>query len=245
MTVLGFHVTAPDRAFAWCDSEVFSGTEAGVPAGHVLKMGVHALGNFVIVGTGRIGPFRDALDAVVMAQTFDDAIAKLPDAMRLACRAYSSEEISARAPLRGQTIAAVGFSHSRGAIVGATFDLTSDFEPVMPRRQYLSPAIDGGYVADHHSAISVADRQLVALRRQIPDASGGVLILAEITPSGINCRPLFDFTKGCLLSQPPALVFLPDGQRSTREVTVITPESQQAVLGSVPWLASSLSAGDR
>lgn len=204
MTVLGFQVISPDRAFAWCDSEVFSGTE-GIPTGHALKVAVNALGVFIVAGSGRLGPFRDAADAVVMCQTFDEAIARLPCAMRLACRAYASEEVSARAPLRGQTIAAVGFSHSRRAIVGATFDLQNDFEPVVPRRRFLSPPIDGARVADPHSAISVAQWQLAVLRREFAAATGGALILAEITPAGINCGPIFDFTTGRLLRRAPDL----------------------------------------
>jgi hypothetical protein len=211
MSILGFEIVAPDRAFAWCDTEVFAGMAPGEPCGHGQKMAANPLAASVLTGTGRMGPFRDAADAFGACLTFDEALRKLPAAMRLGARSYTADEISARAPLVGQLFGMVGFSHSRGSIVGATFDLADDFEPVVPRRRWRSPAGDGhSHVVDLHSAISLAAQQLDELRQELVAASGGALIFAEITPAEIRCGPVFDFISGCLLTRPPLLT-LPSG----------------------------------
>jgi hypothetical protein len=200
VTVLGFHVEAPHRAFAWCDSEVFA--EEDVPTGDKLKLAVNSLAACVIVGTGRWGPFRDVADDLLLYQTFDEAIAALPQAMRRASRAFSALEIAARAPLRSQLFAAVGFSHRYGRIVGASFNLADDFEPIFPRNSLTSPDINGAaHVLDEHSAISAAHNQLAELKASLPAATGGALVLAEVTPGGVRCGPIFDFRAGKMLGR--------------------------------------------
>jgi hypothetical protein len=198
MTCIGFEVVSPGRALAWCDSEVFA---EDVPTGDRVKLAVNSLAACVIVGTGRWGPFRDVADKLLSYQTFDEAIAALPQVMRRACQDFAALEIAARAPLRSQLFAAVGFSRRYGRIFGGTFNLADDFEPIFPQNSFMSPDIDSGLVLDEHSTISAAHNQLAELQASLPMATGGALTLAEITPASVRCGPIFDFRAGKMLAR--------------------------------------------
>jgi hypothetical protein len=196
-TILGGYVDAPDHAWVWCDTEVFSEDK---PSGDGLKLAINALAGCVLVGSGRMGPFRDAADALGTYPSFDEAVFELPRAIRRATRVYGAMEIAARAPLRSQFIGLVGFSEKFGRIVAAEFELGSDFRAMVPCREFLSPTIGEPMdIADEQSVIAVAGQQLEELRRSLPAGTGGALIVAEIGRDGIRCRPAFDFRTGRVL----------------------------------------------
>ncbi|HEX3919177.1 MAG TPA: hypothetical protein VHW60_17710 [Caulobacteraceae bacterium] len=195
MTCLGFQILAPDRAVAWADSEVFVDDE---PDGDRCKLFVNPLARFVVVGSGRMAIFTDAVEAMTRYLTFDEAVSELPGALRRSARHYSDTEIAARAPLDSATVAVVGSSQQYGRIVGAVLHLHRDFEPLTPQPSYLSPYVAGAgrLTTDRHGIISIASEQLVELRRFLPLASGGALVTAEVTREGVRCGPTFDLRQG-------------------------------------------------
>jgi hypothetical protein len=196
-TILGGFVDAPDRAFLWCDSEVFSEDRS---SGHAPKLAINSVGACCIVGSGRMGPFRDAADALLTCIDFDEAVAELPRAMRMATKVYRATEIAARAPLRSQFIGLIGFSRRYGRVVAAKFELDDDFAPAVPCRSFMSPTLDGVlHIKDHQSLIAIARRQLEVLRQRLPDAGGGALIIAEVGRDGVVCGPRFEFATGKVL----------------------------------------------
>lgn len=195
MTCCGFQIISPDRAVAWVDTEVFVDN---APDGHNAKLFVGALAATVAIGTGRMAIVFDAAEVVIRSLSFDDAVAALPGTLRRAVRSYSLTEIAARAPIEGGAVALVGFSRKYGTIIGAVFPHGRDFEPVIPMRSFLSPPLPNGscYAGNRDAVISIAAEQLVELQCDVPLATGGALVVAEIGRGGVRCGPVFDMRQG-------------------------------------------------
>jgi hypothetical protein len=192
MTAIGFSVINPRRAVIWADSEVYSEAE---PSSQANKFAVNALG-FVGAGTGPLGLVYAAADVVHRATEVDEAAIALPPALRRA-RAEALAGPVARSAVTGATYALIGHSAGMGRVVGYLFSAADDFCPALARA-WCSPAIGmrADEVDDEWSALAAAQAQLVEVRRIMPAATGGMVILAEIDGTRISARPVFDLTTG-------------------------------------------------
>jgi hypothetical protein len=205
MTVIGFEVASSEQAYAWADAEVYA---EGKPSGWAPKLYVNPLARMVFVGSGRIGIIRDAADDFSNRLSFDEAVDALPQTLRRAAHGFQALEIAARAPLTTAVIAVIGFSQRYG-LAGFVFDSRTEFEPNGPCRSYMTPAsAQKTYGApDEQGIVSTASHQLEEIRRELPLATGGALVLAEINRQAVRAGPIFDLAIGKMLRngwRPPA-----------------------------------------
>jgi hypothetical protein len=227
MTCCGFNIIDPEHALVWADTEVFLDDQ---PDRHACKVGINKLAGVVTVGTGCLALVRAAADALGRYSSFDQASLELPVELRRAEQDFDME-IAARAPLGLQAQAMVGRSGRYGRIVGVIFRGRDNFAPALPARSFLAPEIDdSGEIDGEAAVIAAAQRQLYILQRQIPSATGGLLVIAEIGPDGVRCRPAFDFVAGRLLRQVPEIL---GGRRQVASVgTTTTAKAGASILGS-------------
>lgn len=198
MTCIGFAITGPDHAVAWCDSEVYG--PAAAPSGHACKMAVSPFGAIVGIGTGYVAMLAEAAEVIGRALTFDEVVECLP--LRLARASRTFVELhTAWSSNMWQAYAAAGFSRRFGRIVGATFDSRDDFRANVPCRSFAAPTAEIGDVDDEHEVIAAVRAQMLELQRQNPRAGAGVVIRAEITPRAVTCGPIFDLAHGTLLGR--------------------------------------------
>lgn len=222
MTCVGFVVTGPGRAVAWCDSEVY-GPE-GAPSGHAVKMAVNPFGAIVGVGTGYVAMLTEAAEAIGRALTFDEAAECLPQRLARASRNFV-ELHTARSSNMRQCYAVAGFSRRFGRIVGATFDGRDDFRANWPCRSFAAPMADIGDVEDECEVIAAVRTQMQALQRHNPKAGAGVIVRAEITPRSVTCGPIFDLAQGTLLRRVVDPSEMSAARRSIQQARLVQSDS--------------------
>jgi hypothetical protein len=201
MTVAGFNILPGARqALAWTDSETFID---GEPSSHMSKLAVNPLTTTIAVGTGRAALLVETAILLGKCLTFDEAVARLPGHL-LDVASHVERDAAARSSATFHIAALVGFSHKRRHLAGVTFDSRNGFV-ALPARQWFAPRPpDVDAPDDLHGVVATSQAQLEILRRQTPAATG-VLVMAEIGPGGISCRPVFDFGRGALLDRPADL----------------------------------------
>jgi hypothetical protein len=200
MTVCGFSVLSPAHAVLWADSEVFAANE---PVGHRVKLGVNALAGVAMIGLGTMSIFHEAQTELQRHNTFDQVIEKMPQALVGAYRSFTELPIAAASSCCS-TVGIVGYSHRRRRLLGVLLQ-GPEFEPMM-LADFAAPELaEPGALTDNHAVIAAAQVQLVALRRSLPQAKGGVLLMAEVGPGGVRCGQVFDFERGDLVRWPRAL----------------------------------------
>ena len=164
------------------------------PSGSYCKIAINPLAGIAGIGCGRIAILRELAAEMAAAISFDEAVLRLPAALRAAARGYRLLDVAALAPLAGSRIGIVGHSAKCGRTVGATFAADDDFEPMLPARSWSMPQVEPPHDVD--DVLSAVLRQLSVLRQQTPAATGGGLVVAEITRGGIHLQPPIDLTTG-------------------------------------------------
>jgi len=92
------------------------------------------------------------------------------------------------------TLACAGFSERYGRLIGWLFE-APNFDPVAIR-SFASPdnaELQSLHPAQFDDVVGIAIDQIITLRRDLPDATGGTLVGAEITAPGVatRMRPAF------------------------------------------------------
>lgn len=196
MTILGFNLVSPWRAVAWCDSEVYEDRE---PVGDTCKMAVNALAGTVGIGSGTVGIVRAAGAALGQCTSFDEAAATLPAALCQAKR-EAIDLRAARPSIDFARYAITGRSDRFGRIMAYRFRAERDFQPELTH-SWHSPTVDtGAAIAEDEDGVRcVAQQQIAELNRgDLPNATGGTLLMATIEGARITCWPMFRFRPGSI-----------------------------------------------
>lgn len=202
MTICGIATTGPDRATAWADSEVYTESR---PDGFASKLFVHALAGIILTGTGPLAMLRNAADELQLAPDLDSLAESVASCLcRSAADCRDHPRIAAEM-VDLAAVAAIGHSHRLGRMIGLVWR-SPDFVPVITTA-WCSPRADDGYAdaSDADAIIATAQGQLEVVRRTIPTATGGTLIVAEVQSGSVVTRPLFDLAGGTVLRRPPML----------------------------------------
>lgn len=196
MTVAGIAST-PDGAIVWADSEVY---RDGAQAGAYCKVSINPLAGIALTGCGWRGLLADAAAALQDAVSFDQLCDALPPVLRRSAAHGRHELRLAPATTEGAAIAAVGFAERFGRVVGIVWTAAADFTPMLAI-DWCSPRVAGASYADTvDAAIAVASEQLGFVRREIPGATGGPLVVAELQRGVITAGRRFDLCRGTLSS---------------------------------------------
>ncbi len=134
MTILGFHVSDPQHAVAWTDSEIYCD---GEPAGEACKPALNAIAGIVGIGTGPLGWLREAGAAVQASVAMDNLLVELSIVLRSARRPAVSPRLPPAPSCRGRDIA---WSATARASVGSPDGYSS-------QRTILRPACRAGGAA--------------------------------------------------------------------------------------------------
>jgi hypothetical protein len=211
MTVAGI-VVDYRGAYIWADTAVSD--EKGFVA-HRPKLKVNCLAGLVgvTVGWNSIGERAEA--ALLCSETLDDALRRVPRAMRSAALKLIDRPRGERA-IGGTAFLLAGFD--RGHPVAYSIAGEKFFEA--ERVRYVAhPTIDDLDSLDGrepYTLIGVAQTQIArhcSLRDRYPE--GNVLTVAVLSSAGIVAGPVFDLTAGTVLgsslSPPPTVLreFLP------------------------------------
>ena len=124
----------------------------------------------------------------------------LPAVLRLAARDYAGLAIAAGGADRRDGLRCCRVLGARRPRSRSGVRCRSRFSPVCPLHRWTSPAI-GDPVADGGDVLAVASAQLELLQRDLPAASGGTLIIAELTGARITTE-LVDLQTGLRLHRP-------------------------------------------
>jgi hypothetical protein len=191
VTVCGFAAIDLRRALVWCDSEVY---REGEPSGEACKIAVNAFANIVGTGTGSLLMLAEAAATIQGSATVDDAVVRLPGALRAVHRA-AAPSVAARAMMALAAFVVVGRSPRFGRVVGWVLPAERDFLPALISA-WCCPAVDAANVLDEHGALAAAQAQLAELRRSLPNATGGTLMVATIDGDRITVGRAFDLATG-------------------------------------------------
>jgi hypothetical protein len=197
LTCVGFSIISPDRALLWADAETYAQKAV---SGTRSKITINVLAGLIATGTGRVSTLIEGAEEISHRLSFEDALQRLPVALRQATRNPAALALAARSPMPFQVYAVVGFHHGYRRLVGATFDSRVDFEADLTL-QFSAPFAPD-LVEDAESAIAAATAQMVEIKRDTPAATGGTLCIAELGPQGISARPVFDLARGIKLRRP-------------------------------------------
>ncbi len=193
MTCIGFAIAGLRQAVAWCDTETYRGKRSE-PSGHACKISINPVAGLVAVSTGTLYLVREVAAVIGLPCSLADVREALPSALRFA-RQEMPEGSWARQTTEAGACAVVGYDDALGRVVGYVFNGARDFAPSGPLLQWSSPAIHA-VGCDAHSVVAAAQEQLTLLRRSIPAATGGSLIVAEIDGPRIAVRPLVEMVSG-------------------------------------------------
>jgi hypothetical protein len=177
MTIVGFHKT-DGHLFVWSDSEVVLD---GTPCGHVRKLGVSP-GGLVGIGTGyqtEVTLFRDHVEGLGMI-SFEAAVGRLAPTLRAQHRdkrRWMSDHD--RSYSANSSYALAGWSSGACAVV---FYESRDFEPVAADAWSSTSAGGLTFARSASDVLAHAQRQLSVLRKEVPNATGGDLIISKIGP---------------------------------------------------------------
>ena len=198
MTILGFHVSDPQHAVAWTDSEIYCD---GEPAGEACKPALNAIAGIVGIGTGPLGWLREAGAAVQASVAMDNLLVELSIVLRSARRPAIAAP-AARALMPWARYCVVGYSPRLGRVAGWVFFPENDFEAGLSGG-WCCPEIDAlsAMVSCEHSALAAGQAQVAELRRlALPRASGGKLIVLAVEGRQITVREPIDLETG---TRPP------------------------------------------
>lgn len=173
----------------WADSEFYRDS---APAGMTSKIAINPMAVALGTGTGSLWMLRQAGNAVQAAATADEALTKLPAVLR---QAHATACDTSATPNRDGAYCLVGWSLVLGRVAGWIMR-APDFTPRLAS-QWSCPSMGAFDLVDDQDALDIAQRQLELVRREMPTASGGALILARITAGAITVRPAFDLLTGC------------------------------------------------
>lgn len=196
MTCTGFEVLGCGHAIAWANVEVYSN---GAPDGRHCKLSINAMAGAIGIGSGRLGVLRHLQELTISGTSFDRIAALVPGALSTAASDFEAAQAFAPGPTGA---ALIGWSEKFGRIVGATFQSSSNFAVIAPVRSWRSPAVTGSIDSVDDIPI-IADRQLDAIRAEIPGATGGCLVIAELRGARITTK-LYSFQTGGPLDRPSA-----------------------------------------
>jgi len=164
----------------WCDTETYLD---GKPAAQASKMAINPYAVCAGTGCGNLLLIREAGAVVTGARSTDDAVAALPAVLRgVACP--------------GGSYGVVGYSTLLGRLVGWEFSHGANYAARMTI-SWARPRVDQFDLVDDGDALAVAQQQLARVQRDLPDATGGALIVANIDGDRITVRPAFDLLTGC------------------------------------------------
>lgn len=186
MTIAGINVIDPRRAVIWCDAEIYHNT---APVGIANKMATNPLAGIVGVGAGTMLLLHEAAAVIQRAIDLEDAVAHLPGVLRGVRRAFAETPATRAVAGRGQ-YAVAGLCDRLGRVLIYAFRAWEEFSPMLVGA-WAHPACPYAHVAvDAHGAIAVAHEQIAAFRAEVPGATGGRLVVAEINGSAISARVL-------------------------------------------------------
>ena len=179
MTLVGFTVGDASHATLWCDTETYL---AGKPAAQASKMAINPYAVCAGTGCGNLLLIREAGAAVTRARSTDDAVAALPAVLRgVACA--------------GGSYGLVGYSTLLGRLVGWEFSHGANYAARMANA-WARPHLDRFDLVDDGDALAVAQQQLARIQLDMPDATGGALLIATIDGDAITVRPAFNLLTG-------------------------------------------------
>ena len=179
MTLVGFTVGDASHATLWCDTETYL---AGKPAAQASKMAINPYAVCAGTGCGNLLLIREAGAVVTGARSTDEAVAALPAVLRgVACA--------------GGSYGVVGYSTLLGRLVGWEFSYCANYAARMTIT-WARPHLDRFDLAGEDDALAAAQQQLARIKRDIPAATGGALLIANIDGDRISVGPRFDLITG-------------------------------------------------
>jgi hypothetical protein len=187
VTIIGVHISA-ERALLWCDSEIY---QNGKPIGHFPKMAVSNLAHAVVVGAGTTWTNILSAEVLTEAASLDQIVSGLAN-------------IHQKTTCRDATILVAGWSHQFSHLVSFVFRGSRLYEPFMTNAFELPGIGDHVTPEGADDIVPIAQRQMIEIRRDIPDAGAGQLTVAQITRDAITIRPLYDLGRGEFLRAPLA-----------------------------------------
>lgn len=187
MTILGFHIVAPDHAILWSDTETY--VEDSLYA-NSNKISVNPTMNAAATGNGRADILSVAEQHFMGAVSFDEAIARIPRLLRDRERRNAPNAVTPQC-----AFAAVGFSKRFGRLIGCVF--SGEYYVARITSSWCAP--DLGELASLHPSslediLPLAQQQMADIKRAYPSSKGGPLIGATIARQGIQTRQLMDMT---------------------------------------------------
>lgn len=200
MTILGFGI-APggQRAAVWADTEIYRDKSA---CGHALKIFGNPAVMAVAAVTGPLTLIHTVGAFVQKAVTFDDLIEGLRARLKRSFDPEHSLALAARAPKSSSTAVLVGWSEKYARFVGYVLHRELGFAP-QGAAHYASPAVaDYDGCVDMQSIVAVAQQQFATIVNSSVIAGDGALIVAEMAPTEIRMRHLFDLKTDQFLRRP-------------------------------------------
>lgn len=206
MTILGVHVTGPQSAFAWTDSESVwhDGKDS---AGFCNKLAVNAHAALVCLGTGWAALMSDAIREAMRAASLDEAVREMPKFLRHHAERIALHPKSDAASYGRQAVILAGHSHENGRMLAFELAAMTCFEPAMQTR-VCKPYVPSFDSFDPDRGIGglarVVKEQTDILRDYAPGVTGGTLVVARISPGGVACGPRLDLTSHTDLDGAPS-----------------------------------------
>lgn len=187
MTILGFHIIAPDQAILWSDTETYVGDALFENRN---KISVNATMNAVAIGNGLVDVLSVAARHFMGAVSFDETCSRVPRLLRDSERKFHPNATEPQC-----TFAAVGFSKRFGRLIGCVF--SGGYYVGRMTNSWCAP--DLGELASLHpesldDILGLAHQQMADIKRSYSTSKGGPLIGATITRQGIQTRRLMDMT---------------------------------------------------
>ena len=186
MTLIGIWLTEPDRAFAWCDTQIFRiDGNSLTPSGHSQKMAVNDDACAVVVTMGCKLMSDIAAEVTARCIMFDLLVDALPVQARRDW--HPLEDIpSARA-------LAAGYSHTLRRIVGFEFASGDGFVPrrvlTMAAFPYCREA-ESLFPREPADLLGIAQIQTLEIQKLAPKAGHSELIVADIRRGAISVHRL-------------------------------------------------------
>lgn len=223
MTIIGAHIVSHHRALVWCDSEMYTSTEAEPRERSEDEFEYRAS---VLRKLERPGPMvnpychrgqsepqghiskmsvNNLLFAVTVA-TGTGLTLRIAGGLLQVARSTAALVEDLEAELRKQdersTVVLVAWSQRQSRFASFVFAHGRNYVPMLTTSVVL-PAIDELTSLEYaEDVVSTARKQMVEIKREIPRAGKGMLTVAELTPEAITIRPMFDFGKDAAISAP-------------------------------------------
>ena len=181
MTICGAALQSPEQVLVWSDTETFRA--GGRPCGHLNKLVLNPLARLACVGTGTAALLAAPVLMILQAEGLDGLAPRVADRLRQTaltlarrqgadfCRGFAGEELI----LAGWSAAWHRMVLWR--LCGADF-----FEPVLVGLAMRPEVVAPHGAEDLHGMAGV---QLTSLREHYPEAAGGTLTFATLTPDAL------------------------------------------------------------